>query len=103
MKSFDDILNEISESRDTADIYFDTYTAAVQHAKAQAEKKGYEVVEDDWFTQVTTGEGKPGRGKTVRHALKLTKNGKSVRPSLNVQVYNRDTTRNTYELNFYIS
>ena len=87
----------------SADLYFNTYSAAVQHAKAQAEKKGFEVVEDDWFNQVTTGKGKPGRGKTTRHTLKLTKNDKPVRRSLSIQVYNRDTDKNPYELNFYVS
>lgn len=87
----------------SADLYFDTYSAAVQHARKQAEKKGFEVVEDDWFQQVTTGKGKPGRGKTTRHTLKLTKNGKPVRQGLSIQVYNRDTNKNTYELNFYVS
>ena len=98
---FRDSLNEKKDS--AADLYFDTYSAAVQHAKAQAEKKGFEVVEDDWFTQVTTGKGKPGRGKTTRHTLKLLKNDKPVRKSLAIQVYNRDTNKNTYELNMYIS
>ena len=94
----------MNEKKDSAaDLYFDTYSAAVQHAKAQAEKKGFEVVEDDWFTQVTTGKGKPGRGKTTRHTLKLLKNDKPVRKSLAIQVYNRDTNKNTYELNMYIS
>jgi hypothetical protein len=86
-----------------ADLYFDTYSAAVQHAAAQAEKKGFEVVEDDWFNQVTTGKGKPGRGKTTRHTLKLTKGGKPVRQSLSIQVYNRDTGKKPYELNSYVS
>jgi alkylated DNA repair dioxygenase AlkB len=96
---------ELRESRRDAskDVYFDTYSAAVQHAKSSAEKQGYEVEEDDWFQQVTTGKGKPGRGKTTRHTLKLTKNGKPVRKGLAIQVYNRDTNRNTYELNYYIS
>lgn len=96
---------ELDEARKdaSADLYFNTYSAAVQHARAQAEKKGFEVVEDDWFNQVTTGKGKPGRGKTTRHTLKLTKNGKPVRQGLSIQVYNRDTDKNTYELNFYVS
>ena len=96
---------ELDEARkdSSADLYFDTYSAAVQHARAQAEKKGFEVVEDDWFRQVNVGKGKPGRGKTTRHTLKLTKNGKPVRQGLSIQVYNRDTDKNTYELNFYVS
>jgi hypothetical protein len=85
------------------DTYFSTYSAAVQYAKAQAEKQGYEVEEDDWFQQVTTGKGKPGRGKTTRHTLKLMKNGKPTRKGLAIQVYNRDTDKNTYELNYYVS
>ena len=96
---------ELDEARKdaSADLYFDTYSAAVQHAKAQAEKKGFEVVEDDWFNQVTTGKGKPGRGKTTRHTLKLTKNDKPVRQGLSIQVYNRDSAKKPYELNFYVS
>lgn len=108
MKDFFELresLRTLDEARKdaSADLYFNTYSAAVQHARAQAEKKGFEVVEDDWFNQVTTGKGKPGRGKTTRHTLKLTKNGKPVRQGLSIQVYNRDTDKNTYELNYYVS
>ena len=92
------------EAKDAAkDTYFNTYSAAVQHAKAQAEKQGYEVEEDDWFDQVTTGKGKPGNGKTTRHVLKLMKNGKPTRKGLAIQVYNRGSDKNPYELNFYVS
>ena len=103
-KDFFAFRESLTEKKDSsADLYFDTYSAAVQHARAQAEKKGFEVVEDDWFNQVTTGKGKPGRGKTTRHTLKLTKNDKPVRQGLSIQVYNRETAKNTYELNFYVS
>jgi len=100
-----DYEDDMSEARKNAaaDLYFDTYSAAVQKARKDAEKQGYEVDEDDWHNQVTTGPGKPGRGKTVRHNIKLTKNGKPVRKGLAIQVYNRDTDRNTYELNSYVS
>ena len=87
----------------TAELYFDTYTAAVQHAKAQAEKKGFEVVEDDWFQKVSVGQGKPKEGKTTSHLLKLTKDGKPVRKGLAIQVYNRGAGKKPYELNFYVS
>ena len=114
-KSFDAMVKSIKEDtndffairearRNAAnDTYFDTYSAAVQKAKADAEKKGYEVDEDDWHNQITTGPGKPGRGKTVRHNIKLNKNGKPTKKGLAIQVYNRDTDRNTYELNSYVS
>ena len=96
---------EVTEARKdaAADTYFNTYSAAVQYARKQAEKQGYEVEEDDWFRQVNTGKGKPSPGKTTRHTLKLTKGGKPVRKGLAIQVYNRDTDKNTYELNYYVS
>lgn len=87
----------------SADLYFNTYSAAVQYAKAQAEKKGYEVDEDDWQDKVATGPRKPSKDKTVRHTLKLTKNGKPVRQGLSIQVYNRGSDKNPYELNYYVS
>ena len=96
---------ELGEARKdaSADLYFNTYSAAVQYAKAQAEKKGYEVDEDDWQDQVASGPRKPSKDKTVRHTLKLTKNGKPVRQGLSIQVYNRGSDKNPYELNYYVS
>jgi hypothetical protein len=98
-------MDKLKEARvnQGADLYFDTYTSAVQKAKADAEKAGYKVDEDDWDTQITTGQGKPSRGKTVRHNIKLTKNGKPTRKGLAIQVFNRDTDSKTYELNSYVS
>jgi len=96
---------ELVEARKdaAADLYFDTYAAAVQAARAAAEKKGYTVSDDSWFTQVNTGKGKPSKGNTTRHSLELEKGGKKSRQALHIQVYNRGTDKNTYELNFYIS
>ena len=93
-------LKTVKESKD---VFFDSYSSAISHALDQAKKKGYEVDEDDVFREITTGQGKPGRGKTVRHTLKLTKGGKPQRKALQIQVYNRETAKNTFELNFYIS
>lgn len=89
--------------KESADTYFDSYSSAIRHALGQAKKKGYEVDEDDVFREITTGQGKPGRGKTVRHTLKLTKGGKAQRKALHIQVYNRETNKKTFELNSYIS
>ena len=93
-------LKTVKESKD---VFFDSYSSAISHALDQAKKKGYEVDEDDIYREITTGQGKPGRGKTVRHTLKLTKGGKPQRKALQIQVYNRETAKNTFELNFYIS
>ena len=85
------------------DVYWQSYSLAVRHALAQAKKKGYEVDQDDIDSEITFGSGKPGRGKTVRHTLKLTKGGKPQKKALHIQVYNRDTDKSPFELNFYIS
>ena len=104
-KDFFAFRESLTEKKDSsADLYFDTYSAAVQHAAAQAKKKGFEVVEDDWFQQVTVGKGRPKDGDTTRHTLKLTKDGKPVRKGLSIQVYNRGgSSKKPYELNYYVS
>lgn len=96
---------DVTERRkDSAqDTYFNSYSAAVQNAFAQAKKQGYEVDEGDKDSQVTFGSGKPSKGKTVRHTLKLTKGGKPQKKALHIQVYNRGTDKNPFELNSYIS
>jgi hypothetical protein len=81
-------------------IYHKTFSAAVQHAIEVTNKKGYEVDEDDWFRKVASGPRKPSTGKTNSYSINLTKNGKEVRQSLNMQVY-FDGSR--YELNMYVS
>ena len=103
-KSYQVVFTESTSSlNESKDVFFDSYSSAISHALDQAKKKGYEVDEDDVFREITTGQGKPGRGKTVRHTLKLTKGGKPQRKALQIQVYNRETAKNTFELNFYIS
>jgi hypothetical protein len=93
--------------RDAAkDLYFDTYSAAIQKAiNTTFDKNKLEVDADDYYQKVNMGPGKPGRGKTTRHTLDLVdvKTGKPSRKKLHIQVYNRDTDKNTYELNYYVS
>jgi len=79
--------------------YSDTVTAMINYAKAN----GYTIVEDDVWTQISTGPGKPKDGKTVKHHLGLEKNGKPQKKMLHSQVYNRGSQSNPYELNMYIS
>ena len=102
-EDLDAIVNEARRGDSAKDVYFASYSSAISHTLAQAKKQGYEVDEDDVFREITTGQGKPSKGKTVRHTLKLTKNGKPQRKALHIQVYNRGTDKNTFELNFYIS
>lgn len=81
-------------------IYHNTYSQAMQHAYAQAEKQGYEVDMDDVDRKVAMGPKKPSKGKTNSFSIKLTKNGKPQKKALQVQVYGMDNGK--YELNMYI-
>ncbi len=80
--------------------YFKTFSEAVQHARADAEKRGFVVDDQDWFDLVTTGSGKPSEGKTFSASLGLTANGKPSNKRLSVQVYGMGSS---YELNHYIA
>jgi hypothetical protein len=82
------------------DIYFNTYSEAVQFALKDAEKKGFTYDEDEYMTIVATGTKKPSEGKTTSFKLPLLKAGKPVKKMLIVNVYN---TGKKFELNHYIS
>lgn len=76
-----------------------TFSSAVQHAIEVAEKRGFQVDDDDWDRKVALGPKKPSSGKTNKYSIDLMKNGKSVKQKLQMQVY-YDEGR--YELNMYI-
>jgi len=92
--------SQIEESKDSYQINHKTFSSAVQHAKQQVEKRGYEIDDDEWDRKVATGPRKPSRGKTNIYTIDLMKNGKESRRKLQMQVY-YDEGR--YELNMYIS
>lgn len=91
---------KLEETKSDYTIYHKTFSAAVQHAKAQVEKQGYTIEDDEWDRKVAMGPKKPGRGKTNIYTIDLMKNGKETRRKLQMQVY-YDEGR--YELNMYIS
>lgn len=91
------------ELREASNSNYNSYSLAIQTALDSAKKKGYEVDEDDIHRQITMGDGKPSKGKTIRHSLKLTKNGKAQKKALQIQIYNRGTDKATFELNSYIA
>jgi hypothetical protein len=76
------------------------FSSAVQHAIEVAEKRGFEIDEEDWANKVSSGPRKPGTGKTNSYNIELMKDGKASKKLLHMQVYN---TGNRYELNMYIS
>jgi hypothetical protein len=96
-------LDEARAKKEPMQVYHPTYSSAVQHARANAEKQGYTVSDDDWFHHVNSGPGKPSGGKTTRHVIPLHKDGKPTKKALAIQVHDRQTDKNSYELNSYIN
>jgi len=81
-------------------IYHETFSSAVQAARAFAEAKGYTIDDDEWFFQVSTGPRKPDEGMTNRYTLELLKDGKLQKMHMHMQIYNMG---NKYELNAYVA
>ena len=89
----------IKEAKSDYEVYHKSYTSAINAAKEYAEKKGYEINDDDSFRQIGMGPRKPSEGKTNKFSIELSKGGKVQRKKLQIQVYGM---RNSYELNAYI-
>lgn len=94
------VVKEEVELEEGYTINHKTFSSAVQHAKAQVEKQGYTIDDDEWDRKVAMGPKKPGTGKTNRYTIDLMKGGKETRRKLQMQVY-YDEGR--YELNMYVS
>lgn len=98
-------LVEVLLKEDYSETYFQSFADAAQFARDFAEKKGYDVDEDEWFSEVATGgrytRSRPSKGKSHRFTIGLLKNGKPQRKALHFQVYGMDS--GNYELNVYIS
>jgi hypothetical protein len=95
----DEKMNPIKEAKSDYEVYHKSYTSAINAAKAYAEKKGYEINDDDSFRQIGMGPRKPSEGKTNKFSIELSKDGKVQRKKLQIQVYGM---KNSYELNAYI-
>ena len=93
-------MKEAYSPKHNANIYFKTFSEAVQHARETAEWKGFIVDEDDWFNQITTGAGRPDVGQTFTANIGVTFEGKPVNKTLNIQVYGM---KGSYELNHYVA
>jgi hydroxymethylpyrimidine pyrophosphatase-like HAD family hydrolase len=91
--------NEVNEAKSDYEIYHKSYTSAINAAREYAEKKGFEINDDDAFRQIGMGPRKPSEGKTNKFSIELSKDGKVQRKKLQIQVYGM---KNSYELNAYI-
>ena len=90
------LVQEAYSAKHNANIYFPTFSEAVQHAREVAEKKGFTIDENDWFNQVTMGAGRPSVDEYFTASIGLEKDGKPVKNArLQIQVYGMD---NSFEL-----
>jgi hypothetical protein len=89
----------VTEAKAPYEVYHKSYTSAIEAAREYAEKKGFEIDNDDSFRKIGMGPRKPSEGKTNRFSIQLTKDGKLQRKQLHIQVYGM---KNSYELNTYI-
>ena len=98
----DTIIESLNES--DYKIYHKSFTEASEEARKLAEKRGFEIDEDDWQSQIVMGgrnkRSRPSEGKTTEFTIGLVKNGKPQRKSLQIQVYGM---KKGYELNAYIN
>jgi hypothetical protein len=98
-------LGENKLKENSAETYHNSFTHAAEAAKAYAIKKGYEINEDDWQTQVALGgrysRSRPGVGKTHSFTVGLLRNGKPQRKALNFSVYGMESGK--YELTAYVN
>jgi len=88
----------VNEAKD--EIYFKSYTHAIEAAEVMALKKGYTIEDDEMFNKVGMNSKRPSVGKTTKVNLELLKNGKPQKKMLHIQVYGM---KNSYELNAYIN
>jgi hypothetical protein len=92
----------MSEANDT---YFKSFTDAASSARAYAMKKGYEIDEDDWQSQIAMGgkysRSRPSVGKTNSFTIGLMRNGKPQKKALQISVYGMES--GNFELTNYVS
>lgn len=84
------------------EVYHNSFNSAIQAAEEFAENQGYEIDPEEMADKVGLGPAKPKEGKTNKYSISLTKNGKPQKKALQIQVYNRGTKGNEFELNTYI-
>jgi len=93
------VKESVTEAKAPYEVYHKSYTSAIEAAREYAEKKGFEIDNDDSFRKIGMGPRKPSEGKTNSFSIQLTKDGKLQRKQLHIQVYGM---KNSYELNAYI-
>jgi len=84
-------------------VYHDSYTSAVREAEWQVENAGYTMNPEETAQVVGLDSRRPKGGQTTKYSIQLYKNGEPAGKMIHVQVYNRETEINPFELNMYYS
>ena len=98
-------LNPKTKVQEANETYFKSATEAVMYARTQAEKRGFQINDEDWHSQITLGgkysRTRPGVGKTHSFSVGLLKGGKPQRKNLNISLYGMESGK--FELTHYIN
>jgi hypothetical protein len=94
---------EARKPKDEYTLYHSSLTYAIQEVDRYLARQGYEMDKEHAADVIGMGPAKPSKGKTNRYTVKILKNGKEQKKRVHIQVYNRGTSTNTFELNTYVS
>lgn len=87
------------------DTYFTLFTDALRYARNSTEKRGFEINEIDWQTQLSLDGNysisKPSIGKTNSFTIELLKNTNPQKEGLNISIYGMESGK--FELTHYIN
>jgi hypothetical protein len=104
-KLTDILKKKVKSINEAKDIFFDSATEAVNHARKMIEKRGFEIDEDDWQRQIALGgrygRFRPGKEKSTEATIGLLKNGKPQRKALQISLYGMPSGK--YELTYYVN
>ncbi len=97
------LTNEPVQEAANYELYYSSFSDAVQAARKYAEDMGYTINDDIWFSNISTGPAKPDEGETNGYVIPLMINGQESKAILAIQVFNRgNNVGNNYELNCYV-
>lgn len=97
-------LRELKEAaKDEYSLYHDSLTSAIQEVDRYLARRGYEMDKEDAAQEIGFGPAKPQPGDTNKYHVRILRDGQEQKQRVHIQVFNRGTQTNMYELNTYVS
>lgn len=107
MRKLNEFLTEKKSNINLVDyqIYNPTYGSTIDEISKTIKETGLFYDEDSFFTSFGDAFFKPKSGKTYKQSFPVFSDKNNTRQVgiVNVSIFNRGTTGNTFELNMYIS